>query len=149
MGICCSTDSANEPIERTTADDNFNPLKRMVTINMAKDIKIVSSDFILENKGKFTDFYKLGGVLGEGAYGTVRKCAHNSCGQIRAVKIMSKADLSTTDALKLKQEIEILRNLDHPNIMKLYEIFEDHQKFYLVSELCAGGELFDFVLEKG
>ena len=46
-------------------------------------------------------------------------------------------------------EIEILRNLDHPNIIKLYEIYEDLDNIYLVMELCEGGELFDRVKNAG
>lgn len=42
-----------------------------------------------------------------------------------------------------------MRSLDHPNIIKLYETFEDQAKVYLVMEMCEGGELFDRILEKG
>jgi len=45
-------------------------------------------------------------------------------------------------------EISILKKLDHPNIIKLYEIFEDERKYYLVTELCKGGELFDEILKE-
>ena len=45
----------------------------------------------------------------------------------------------------LKHEIEILRILDHPNIMKLFEIYEDEKRYYLVSELCSGVELFELI----
>jgi calcium-dependent protein kinase len=48
-----------------------------------------------------------------------------------------------------KHEVEILRNLDHPNIIKLYETFEDENNLYLVMELCEGGELFDRIIESG
>lgn len=52
------------------------------------------------------------------------------------------------EKLRLRYEIDILKNLDHPNIMKLYEVFEDSQSIYLVSELCKGGELFDELMKK-
>ena len=50
---------------------------------------------------------------------------------------------------RFKNEIEILRNLDHPHIIKLYETFEDAINIYLVMELCEGGELFDKIVEQG
>merc|ERR1712032_1559821 len=48
-----------------------------------------------------------------------------------------------------KQEIAIMKMMDHPNIIKLYETFEDHKNIYLVMELCAGGELFDRIIDAG
>jgi calcium-dependent protein kinase len=62
---------------------------------------------------------------------------------VRAVKILVKQKLTKKELERLKQEIEILKKLDHPNILKLYEIFEDEKRFYLVTELCTGGELFE------
>lgn len=46
-------------------------------------------------------------------------------------------------------EIDIMRTLDHPNIIKLYETFEDSRNIYLVMEICDGGELFDRIIDKG
>lgn len=48
---------------------------------------------------------------------------------------------------RFKQEIEILQQLDHPNVLKLYEYFEDHRNVYLITEVCRGGELFDRIIE--
>ena len=53
-----------------------------------------------------------------------------------------------TDEQTFKREIEILRNLDHPHIIKLYETFEDAINIYLVMELCEGGELFDKIINE-
>jgi len=47
-----------------------------------------------------------------------------------------------------KHEVTILKKLDHPNILKLYEVFEDDKRYYLVTELCKGGELFDEIVTK-
>ena len=48
----------------------------------------------------------------------------------------------------LKREIDILRTMDHPNIIKLVDVFEDDKYLHLVTELCTGGELFDRIIEK-
>ena len=61
---------------------------------------------------------------------------------------MSKATMDAELKTRLSYEIDILRNMDHPNIMKLYEVFEDKQNIYLVSELCLGGELFDEIISR-
>lgn len=49
---------------------------------------------------------------------------------------------------RLSYEIDILKNLDHPNIVKLFEVFEDKHYIYLVTELCTGGELFDEIIAR-
>ena len=49
---------------------------------------------------------------------------------------------------RFAHEIEMLKRLDHPNILKLYEFYEDEKRFYLVTELCTGGELFDEITIK-
>ena len=49
---------------------------------------------------------------------------------------------------RFQAEIDILRSLDHPHILKLYEYFEDAKNVYLITEMCTGGELFDKIIEK-
>ena len=56
--------------------------------------------------------------------------------------------MTNEDLESFQAEISILRKLDHPNILKLYEIFSDDKRFYLVTELCKGGELFDEIIAK-
>ena len=56
---------------------------------------------------------------------------------------MTEEDLASFHA-----EIQILRKLDHPNILKLYEVFTDDKRYYLVTELFKGGELFDEIISK-
>ena len=47
----------------------------------------------------------------------------------------------------MNNEVEIIRNLDHPNILKIYEFFQDDDNFYICTELCEGGELFDYIIK--
>ncbi len=55
--------------------------------------------------------------------------------------------MSQDEEQNFKYEINILKELDHPNIIKLFEIFEDDKKYYLITELCKGGELFDEIIK--
>merc|ERR1719359_558869 len=85
--------------------------------------------------------------LGEGSYGSVCKAKNKSTQANRAVKSISKAQMKNIE--RFKQEIAIMKMMDHPNIIKLFETFEDHRNIYLVMELASGGELFDRIIESG
>ena len=56
--------------------------------------------------------------------------------------------MSENEEKAFQEEMGILSKLDHPNILKLYEVFQDDKRYYLVTELCKGGELFDTILNK-
>jgi len=104
--------------------------------------------FIIDNPGKIAEFYDIDKKkLGEGSYGAVSKCKNKSTGVTRAVKSISKAQMKNLD--RFKQEIQIMKIMDHPNIIKLFESFEDHRNIYLILELCTGGELFDRIIDSG
>ena len=66
----------------------------------------------------------------------------------RAVKIIKKEQMNEEERINFQTEMNILRKLDHPNILKLYEVFEDSKKFFLVTEYCKGGELFEEIVSK-
>lgn len=84
--------------------------------------------------------------LGHGHYGVVRKCQNRQTKEYFAVKTIKKAKVGRLETLK--REIEILKTMDHPNIIKLVDVFEDDKYLHLVTELCTGGELFDRIIEK-
>ena len=85
--------------------------------------------------------------LGEGGYGKVYKVKHKLTGQYRAMKIIKCKSSSKKHEEQIKKEIEILKSLDHPNILKLYEFFCNEKTFFIINELCTGGELFDKIIE--
>jgi len=106
------------------------------------------AQFILENPGKIAQIYALEeSKLGCGTYGTVSKGTHRSTGVARAVKTISKGLMKNIE--QFKQEISIMKAVDHPNVIKLFETFEDRRNIYLVMELAIGGELFDHIIEAG
>ena len=76
------------------------------------------------------------------------KCYHRVTKEARAVKIMDKLAMDAKEKIRLKYEIDTLKNLSHPNIVKLFEVFEDRNNIYLVTELCSGGELFDEIVKR-
>ena len=96
-------------------------------------IKSSGAAFVKENTGNIKDFYKISKCIGRGklsripdsigAYGEVRKCLHKETKALRAVKIINKKYLCEEEKAKLLNEIDILKALDHPNILKLYEFF--------------------------
>jgi len=65
------------------------------------------------------------------------------------VKVLRKQEMSDTIKEMLFNEINILSTIDHPNIVKMYEFFEDDKRFFIVTEICKGGELFDELMDRG
>lgn len=84
--------------------------------------------------------------LGHGHYGIVRKCMHRKTEEWYAIKSIRKSKVSKIEVLK--REIEILKEVDHPNIIKLTEVYEDERYLHLITEICSGGELFDRIIAK-
>ena len=109
-------------------------------------IKFHKEDIISHKSSNITKEYTFGKTIGKGAYGQVRLAIHKATKQTRAVKILSKSKI---DLEALKNEVNILSKLTHPNIMQIYEIFDDKANMYIVSEYCKGGELFDVIEKKG
>ncbi|KAL9182985.1 hypothetical protein ACHAXT_004264 [Thalassiosira profunda] len=85
-----------------------------------------------------------GPVLGSGISGIVRLVKHRTTQMNYAVKCLDLALINSEEGLRqLKEEIYIMCQLDHPNIVRLEEVYESHSEIYLVQEVCKGGELFD------
>jgi calcium-dependent protein kinase len=104
--------------------------------------------FAADNRGDLEEFYKVEKkVIGEGSYGSVVKCQNKDTHQWRALKAINKKLVKNAE--QFKEEMAIMKLLDHPNIVRLYETFEDARTVYLVLELCTGGELFDRIVEVG
>ncbi|PVU97105.1 hypothetical protein BB561_000746 [Smittium simulii] len=93
-------------------------------------------------------YYKFGKVIGSGTFGEVKQAIFTPTDQLTAVKIIKKSALNG-DQDMVKKEIEVVGSLDHPNIVKLLDWFESKDKYYLVFQLCTGGELFDKICERG
>lgn len=98
--------------------------------------------------------WRLGRTLGRGSSGRVRLAKHSVTGQLAAVKIVPKSVVgSGTDAAGLpygiEREVVIMKLIEHPNVMALYDVWENKGELYLVLEYIEGGELFDYLIRKG
>lgn len=116
----------------------------------------------LDKQPSIEDKYLIKELLGTGAFSEVRLCENRETGQAYAVKIIDKKALKGKED-SLENEIRVLRRFSarkneddaektwftHPNIVQLFETYEDKSKVYLIMELVTGGELFDRIVEKG
>ncbi|XP_076942943.1 calcium-dependent protein kinase 26-like [Bidens hawaiensis] len=113
--------------------------------------KGLQADRLLKtNKGNLKDFYMLGKKLGNGQFGTTYLCVEKTTSKQFACKSIAKRKLLTDDEIvDVKREIEIMHHLSgHPNVVSIEGAYEDSVSVYLVMELCAGGELFDRIIDK-
>ena len=98
------------------------------------------------------DKYQLMEVLGVGSTSTCHRCVDKVNGIHYACKIIDKQVIEDRFQGMMEQfhtEIEALRNLNHPNIIQLLDVYITEEKIFIVMELMEGGELFDYVVQKG
>ena len=112
--------------------------KKILSINKKSFVHIIKDDI--------TNHYEVIKKIGEGSYGKIYKAKHKISNEIRAMKQIEKKKI--INMIAFKKEIEILSYLDHPNIIKLFEVYEDSKYFYLINEICNGGELLNKILKR-
>lgn len=96
------------------------------------------------------DFYRIGRVLGRGAFGKVNLACHKVCEHLIAVKSIEKKVLRNEKEQKKRvmQEMAILKQSDHDNVVRLYDSFETQKHICFVMELCQGGDLLTYVRKR-
>ena len=93
--------------------------------------------------------YEILEIIGKGGFGEVKKVRHKELDVIRALKVIKKQKYKTPAEIKMiKNEIAVMKLVDHPNIVKLFEFFEDDEYFYIITEYCSGGQLFEMIRRK-
>ena len=134
-------------------EDSEDGERQLAPIEYSRYVSITpraNIDFPVKIKNLFKEHfsdpwkvYKELETLGEGSFGVVKKvCLKNHEETIRAMKIIPKEIVKEDeDGKKLVDEIGILKNLEHPNIMKIYECFDDKENVYIISEFCDEGDL--------
>ena len=136
MGIIikgCDCIKREEITESKETDNNQN-----LPLNSLIDVKINLKDFVRKRNENYLDVYDKLEILGQGSFGDVYKVRRKNDKEIRALKAIKKKSLKVSE---LKNEINILKKIDHPNIMTIYEFFEDDDYLYIVMEYCNSGDL--------
>ena len=139
-------DNQNEEKENEIL--NLNP-SQVAEIKTVKDFRITEGILVKETKADPYAIYDSLKVLGEGAFGKVEKVRHKISREIRAMKVIHKdqIQLGSEEEKALINEINIVKTLDHPNIMKVFEYYNNDNCLFIISELLSGGELFDKIKE--
>lgn len=134
----------------TMAQTDFDELSpRSKEINST--IRIVKKSFreYSEPPETTTGFYKIGRMLGKGAFGKVNLGMHKLARKLVAIKSMNKQYLNDERSKrKVMQEVSIIKRTRHPNVVKLYETFESNKHVLFSMEMCAGGDLLNYVRKR-
>ena len=122
-----------------------NKKSKILEVSSSEELqmKVGKETLIKISTDSLNNNYIIVGELGSGSYGTVKKVKHKKLGEYRAMKIINKKSESS------QNEVDILRKISHPNIVNIFEIYEDSKKYYIMMEICEGGELFEAISQQG
>ncbi|WCJ34139.1 Calcium-dependent protein kinase family protein [Euphorbia peplus] len=137
--------SIKKPHEDTTKPKKPTHIKRVSSAAL-------QMDSVLGRKtGNLKDVFTLGRKLGQGQFGTTFLCLEKGTGREFACKSIAKRKLTTQEDVEdVRREIQIMHHLEgHPNVIKIVDAYEDAVAVHVVMELCAGGELFDRIIQRG
>ncbi|XP_069990840.1 MAP/microtubule affinity-regulating kinase 3 isoform X30 [Penaeus vannamei] len=116
-----------------------------VSGSSSSSARVSSSRSRTEEIGK----YRLLKTIGKGNFAKVKLAKHIPTGKEVAIKIIDKTQLNPGSLQKLFREVRIMKILDHPNIVKLFQVIETERTLYLVMEYASGGEVFDYLVFHG
>ena len=148
-------ENSSQPIITTTTSttDNYAlPTSTVQILKSSHSIGQISPNYDPEipEGGIRIGHYILSKTLGTGTFGKVKLAVHQVTRHKVAVKILNRRKIKTLDVVsKIRREIQNLKLVRHPHIIKLYQVISSPTEFYMVMEYVAGGELFDYIVEKG
>ena len=143
MGNCCQEDEIIE-FNYKTNNNNNNIVKKASTVYTRKNTAYIFDTFPKhKNMKNFRKKYKYVSLIGTGAFGRVRLFVDRQYKNFKyAIKTIKKDLFNQYDVDAIKREVEILKSLDHPNIVKYFETHEDEHYLHIVMEYIAGDNLF-------
>lgn len=138
-------------IETATPHSRITNTSQVHGNHMLECMEIMPSSamqVVIDNIGDLREFYDIDGLLGKGSFGLVKRATVKSTHAVRAVKTMSKGLLEGKIGL-MKRELQITKSVDHPNLIRLFDVWESDDDISLVLELCTGGALSQRLKKQG
>ncbi|XP_052834981.1 MAP/microtubule affinity-regulating kinase 3-like [Drosophila gunungcola] len=139
-----------------TTDQSVRSTAAMPTYAAGQDVGNVGSSrsksdlkFQSYVNGNGNGVYKIIKTLGKGNFAKVKLAIHVPTGREVAIKVIDKTQLNTGNMERLYREVDIMKQLNHPNIVRLFHVIESERTLYLVMEYASRGELFDHLVKKG
>ena len=126
--------------EKSKLSDKLFKAEMSLTVN--QDI------LVTEEKGNPSKKYKPKKMLGNGSFGCVYEAKNTIFGNSVAMKVIKKDKNNELDEQEIRNEIDILKKLSHPNIVKIYEFYISENHYYIITEYCKAGELFKYIKNK-
>jgi len=150
MGGKSSKSKKNKDLQEIGKKANMESNTLEYSNTLTFNINLTNNVIVSQSNKKPSDDYKRLNFLGEGSYAAVYCVENRITGSKRAMKVISKNEnCSEEDDKEILNEINILRTLDHPNILKIFEFYSSKESYSIVTELCQGGELFQEIIDRG
>ena len=127
-------------VEKSKLSDKL--LQAEMSLTVKQDI------LVIEEKGNPSKKYKPKKMLGSGSFGCVYEAKNTIFGNTVAMKVIKKDKENELDEQEIRNEIDILKKLSHPNIVKIYEFYISENHYYIITEYCKEGELFSYIKNK-
>ncbi|KAF8714135.1 hypothetical protein HU200_028144 [Digitaria exilis] len=148
------SDSEHSPHSAAAAASAPNPNgkpKPKPKVKRVQSAGLLVGSVLRRDSERLKDLYTLGKKLGQGQFGTTYQCVEKATGKQFACKSIAKRKLVTDEDVEdVRREIQIMHHLSgHPNVITIVGAYEDAVAVHLVMELCAGGELFDRIIQRG
>ena len=147
MGGKSSKKSKNDELKKIGEEANkTSPSQFYISTN----INLTNDLLIAKSKSNPKEEYNMVKILGEGSYARVYKVKNRYTNAEYAMKVINKSYTCTVEEEnEILNEINILKSMDHPSILKIFEFYSNKTSYSIVTELCSQGELFNEIVEKG
>jgi len=146
MGGKSSKKQKNDELKKIGADANKDSPSSFCCFT---PISLTNDILVSKLKTNPDDDYRKIKFLGEGSFAAVYQVQNKYTDAICAMKIINKSSNSPEEDNEILNEINILRYMDHPSVLKIFEFYSNRKSYSIVTELCPGGELFQQIIDKG